>query len=374
MMGCNNKIRWGYVMVLIGAMLAYGFGSSFGTGQEAFQFYTVHGIHGVFGNTFSFSILAVFCIVVFRDCRRYRITTLEECYDVYFGKYVGKVIYWYTSIYMFCMLIQLISGSGSIVTQYFGTPYFVGACGMALLAVVAVIFGMEKVISIISKIAPAIALLVVIIMVASLLNPVDGLSVGSEMAAASDSLRIHDSWVVSFILNHSYTILFFFPFLLSLVNDSKRANVTELAAVSIGANIVNIIVLDLIILAQIANFSMIAGEQSPNRVLAMERVPAIAAIFSIILLLAVFTTISPTAIMVGESLQSVRILSPKILGSLAVVCALAISFVGTYAQILNTFTSVSGWIGLGAYACIIFTKVCRRDYLKSLEQKMGTEV
>lgn len=355
----NTGLRPKYVIAMVGALIAYCVGASFGTGQEFMQFYGVHGYYGAIGMFLQNIIMIVFCVIIFLDCRKYHFKSPKDCILLYCGNILGTLVYYYTVIYMYCMLLQLISGAGSVCMEYYQIPYAFGAFLMAGLSIMAVMIGMEKIISIISKIAPLIVILVLVVAVSSLINPTDGIMAGTEIARSADVLRVSDNWIISFILHNSYAVLFFLPFLVNIATD-EQASKKEMTMIAIFGQSVIAAVAIVMILAMVANFSVTGNTQAPNLILASRQMPFVAAIFAVILLAAIFTTISPIAIMVANVYAKPGTTRYRLIGSASILIALGISFVGTYSQILNAFASVSGWIGLGVYACMFITKIFRR--------------
>ncbi|MED1795425.1 hypothetical protein P4V54_22440 [Brevibacillus nitrificans] len=348
-----------YVLTMIGALLAYTMGTSFSTGQEFMQFYAVHGYYGAIGMFLQTFIMIAFCIVIFWDCRKYNFKNPKDCLIAYCGKYLGTAVYFYTVIYMYCMLLQLIAGAGSIIMEYFQVPYAVGACLIAALSIGSVLLGMQKIISLISKVAPFKVLLVMIVAIVGLIYAADGIVGGTAIARSADVLRVSDSWFLSFILHNSYAVLFFLPFLVSIAVDKSVSRKELTLIATIGQSVLTIIAI-IMILAMVANFSLTGNTQAPNLVMATTYLPFIAGIFTIILFASIFTTISPIAIMVAQAFAKPRTLAYNFAGSASILFALGLSFFASFSQILNIFVSVSGWIGLGVYACIIFTKLFRK--------------
>ena len=43
----ENKVNWGRVMILAGAVIAFTIGSGFATGQEIIQYFTAYGVQGI---------------------------------------------------------------------------------------------------------------------------------------------------------------------------------------------------------------------------------------------------------------------------------------------------------------------------------------
>lgn len=346
----KKDVRISFVLSMTGAMIAYYIGASTASGQEFFQAYATHGLMGIIGVIIQQVLIAALAFMVILTCKKHNISNAKDCFIWFMGKYVGTVVYYYTVAFIFCTLIQLISGTGNIVKQYYHVPYYVGACTIAFLSIISVLFGFNRLISIISKIAPFIVVIMAITAAISLINPTDGLIEGSAMVLASENIyRTSTTWYGSTILHHTYLILFFIPYFVSCHISDMNATRRETIMWICLAYFILAVVCVLMILSQVANMSIAIGAQAPNVIIAATHTPWLATIFVIIIMAAVYTTTSPIALIAAEYFAKPGTNKYKIVGTVIVLLAFAISFAGSYAQIINILVSVSGRIGLAVY-------------------------
>ncbi len=365
----KKDMRISFVLSMTGAMIAYYIGASTASGQEFFQAYATHGLIGVIGVIIQQVLVAALAFIVILTCKKYNLSNAKDCFIWFLGKYVGTVVYYYTVAFIFCTLIQLISGTGNIVKQYFSVPYYAGACAIAILSIMSVLFGFNRLISIISKIAPFIVVVMIMTAAISLINPTDGLVEGSAMVLASEGVyRTSATWYGSTILHHTYLILFFIPYFVSCHTSDMAATKRETVMWICLSYFIIAVVCVLMILSQVANMSIVIDAQAPNVMIAATHTPRLAAIFVIIIMAAVYTTTSPIALIAAEYFAKPGTSKYKIVGTVIVLLALAISFAGSYAQIINVLVSVSGRIGLAVYIFAVIYRV----YSTMISKKMET--
>lgn len=346
----NKGIRPSFVFGMTGAMIAYYIGASTGTGQEFFQSYGTHGVLGIFGVIIQQVMIAALAFAIIFVCKKYDLSDPKEVFTWFLGKYVGTAVYYYTAAFVFFTLLQLISGTGSIVNQFYGLPYVVGSTGLVLLLIMSVLMGFNKMIAVISKIAPFILIVMVLVFVISLINPSDGIVGGSEYILANqDVYRTSDNWFVSTVLHHSYLILFLVPYFVSTYSVDKKSSNKETALWLIVAFSILALLTGLMITSQVANISLVIGAAAPNVSVAMAHTPLLATGLVAMIVAASYTTTAPIALIAADYFSERGTTRYKLTGIGIILLAFAISFVGSYAQIINVLMSVSGRIGLGVY-------------------------
>ena len=352
----KGEVRSGFILSMVGGMIAYYIGASTGTGQEFFQSYSSHGIMGLVGVVIQHILLAALALCVILTCKKHSLANAKECFIWFLGKYVGSAVYYYTVAFVFCTMIQLIAGTGHLLKQYYGWPYYIGAVLLAVLCIMSVLFGFKKVIDIISKIAPLILLAMAVVFVMGLIDPVDGLKKGTEIALASDTIvRTSPSWIGATVLHHTYLILFVIPYYVSCYMLEPGASKRETCLWVVISYILLAGVVMLMVASQIANMSVVIGTQAPNLAIATTHTPIFAVILTLMIVAASFTTTAPIAVICAEYFAKPGTLRYKTVGSVIVLLALGISFLGSYSQIINILVAVSGRIGIGVYAFPAFS-------------------
>lgn len=369
----KNQFRWPYILSMAFAMIAYYIGASTGTGQEFFQSYATHGAIGVVGVVIQQVAIAGLCFIVVKACKKYSLNSSKEFFVWFLGKIVGTIVYYYVAAFVFATLLQLISGTGAIVNQFYGLPIYVGSVALSVLLMITMLMGFEKLIDVISKIAPFILLVMIIVSVGGLINSTDGFMQGSELALSNTEVfRTSESWVGSTILHHSYLILFFIPYFVSAYQVDPEASDKETSTWIAISYMILIGLTGLMVAAQVANFSITAGTQAPNVAIAEAHTPLLAPVLVLMIATASYTTTAPIALIAADYFADAGTVKHKISGIIIILIGLGVSFLGDYDQIINLLISVSGRIGLGVYiwAAIyrVFVYFTRDNKDEALEQ------
>lgn len=347
----KKGLKIGFILSMTGAMIAYYIGASTGSGQEFYQAYSTQGVMGIAGIILQQVIMATLALVVILTCKKHQLNGAKETFIFFLGKYIGTAVYYYTVAFVFCTLIQLISGTGNIVSQFYGVPYYIGAVGLAVLSVISVLCGFEKLIAIISKIAPLLIIIMGIVAIVSLINPTDGLAAGSELVLNAEGVyRTSSNWFSATMLHHTYLVLFLVPYFVSCHTLYPKAARRDTIIWIILSFAILTVICVLMVASHVANMSVVMGAAAPNVMLASVHMPKIGALFVIMIVAACYTTTSPIALIAAEYFAKPGTVKFKVWGSAIVLVALAISFAGSYAQIINILVSVSGRIGVAIYA------------------------
>ena len=122
----KQKTDWLNVVKYAGAYIAFIIGSGFATGQEIIQFYTSYGIWGI-----------------------------------------GSIA---ISMFLFAVVVVMISGAGATLNEYYGLNYYVGSLLMAVLIFVAFAFGFNKLLDVIGCIGPVIIVFSIVVAVATIVS------------------------------------------------------------------------------------------------------------------------------------------------------------------------------------------------------------
>lgn len=77
-----------------------------------------------------------------------------NAFQYYCGTIFGKFLEWFIPIFLFMVVVVMISGSGATMNQYFGTPQIVGTLVMAIIVLITNYFGLSKIVDIIGYLGP----------------------------------------------------------------------------------------------------------------------------------------------------------------------------------------------------------------------------
>ena len=359
----TKKIHLASSFAVAAAFIGFNIGASNSTGQESLQFIAGFGFKGLLGALIMVILFFIFTMITVRDVQRYRLKSVSEMFQHYLGTLLGKILTVYIIVYMTGGLSLLISGSGVVFNDYLGIPNLYGRILMTIATILLVIFGLKQVTRVGGIISVAIVLAQGIIPLINILTCEDGFVVGSALMESMDIIRGASNWWMGGIMYFSWAALLAITYVGTLATNDAGCTPKEL---SLGLFLGCVILAFLVLLpnmAIIANASVIEGSQTPNIVLANRLSPVLGTVVSVVVLIAIFTSLAPQAYSACSMIVSERNRYFKPLA--VVVCLIGFigSCLGSFATIVNVITSVSAWVGFVYIAGVIITKFIRRPAL-----------
>lgn len=353
----DKKARFSVVAKIAGAFMAFSIGSGFATGQELLQFFAGFGAKGIMGTMLTMSIFIFFSIIVYIDCKKFGLKDAGAVYAHYAGKTIGKFISIFASIYIYCLIILMLAGSGATIEQYFGLNTYVGRGIMAVLVIVSAVLGLKKLFDIISKIGPLIILFLLIVTISSLFNTSDGFAAGNKLVLESEVITGASAWYIAACLYFTLCFLMLIPFLAGIPATMPDVTPKELKISSFIQAVFVMGTAAMVVTAFICNFSTIYGKQAPTLALAQNLNIVLAGVFSIILLAGIYGTIAPLLCTI-----SAQIAGGEKTAKYRIVCIVAgaFAFFGSgilpFDRIVNIVLQVGGWVGMIMVPCVLYTR------------------
>src|SRR5699024_10332075 len=99
----------------------------------------------------------------------------RNAFQYYCGHFFGKFLEWFIPIFLFMMVVVMISGAGATMNQYFGTPQFVGTFLMASIVLITNFFGLQKIVDIIGYLGPITIIFTIFISIVALIKHPDNI-------------------------------------------------------------------------------------------------------------------------------------------------------------------------------------------------------
>ncbi len=353
----RGQFSWLEVLKIAGAFMAYLIGSGFATGQEAMQFFAAHGALGVLGAGLSLLLFIYTCGSLMSAGKHYGLTRNEDVFRFYCGDYIGVFLTWYTMIFIVAVHAVMLSGAGATLEQAYGIPAFAGSALMALLSMVTLLLGLERILDSLAVFGPLIVVLTISVALLSLLNAEGGLGQHSDTALESNLLRASPHWMLSSVLYVGMTLpgmASFLPAVGATTSDDR-----EIKAASVIGPVFFIGAMVLVVLALLYRIGDVQGAQVPIMVLASQVMPVYGKIFAVIIFLGIFTTVTPLmwtvcARFADEATHRYRVL---------VVGLTIVGLIGgtvlPFGKLINLIYPTVGYAGLLFLACAISTDIRR---------------
>ena len=352
----NSKcgMNWGGVFRCAGGFMAWVIGSGFATGQEVLQFFTSYGYK-------SFIIVAI-NLVGFLAVGTIILTTgYEKRHDENFdqlkyfcGNKLGVFYSWLIPLTLLPAMSVLISGAGATLSEYYGLNHYIGAAVMASAVLVTYFIGFDRLVKVLSFIGPSIiafCLLVGVITVARDLGSMGQVPSFEEALAAKQSAP---NWIVSAVLYVSYNFLCGSVYYTQLGKTAGSLKEARLGAV-IGA-IGLIAAIAVISTAILLNGGEAAALDIPNLYLAKKISWVLGAVFSIFLVLGIFSSCSAMMWIVS---QKFSLKDPKKDRWIAVGIAAGTFLLGllSFGELIGAFYPFIGYCGLIYMIGVVWKKV-----------------
>ncbi|MBF4785937.1 hypothetical protein ITJ18_19800, partial [Clostridioides difficile] len=194
-------------------------------------------------------------------------------------------------IFLFGILIVMISGAGSTLTEYYGINPYLGRVLMAVATLITVSMGLEKLVSILGRIGPVIAVFTIAVGLISLFKHFDGLSMVGEAMKNIEVTKASESPIVSGVIYNTLNIIVMIVFLTGMgasIESKKDAFWGGLLGgiVFMTAGIV-------MYLAMISDIGNLYMKEIPSLYLADNISPIVGVCFSVALILGIYTTAVP---------------------------------------------------------------------------------
>lgn len=358
----GERINWLRIMKFAGAFVAFMIGSGFATGQEVMQFFTAYGIWSIGGIFISMFLFAWSGAVIMKYGYENRNNDNFNPFQYYCGKILGTFLEYFIPVFLFAVVVVMISGAGATMNQYFGLPHYFGAALMAILVMVTNMFGLKRLVDIIGSLGPITIIFTIVIALVALINNPGGLANVSEaMKQVGELPRATSSgsaWWLAGVLYVAYNVTGSIPFLAEMGKGSASSKEAILGAV-IGAIalMTSGLLLNLALLSYIGD---IAELSIPNLYFADLIGPAFGMIFAFILLGEIFSTAAPMLWVSANKIGKEGTKTNKI----AILVLSIFAFFGgqlPFGMLIGTVYPYTGYLGIIVLLIIAFKIFTQRN-------------
>lgn len=345
----DNKLNIRGVMRCAGGFVAWVIGSGFATGQEVLQFYTSYGMA-------SYAIilidLAGFLLVGTILLTGGRKHADEEGFDqfcFYCGRKLGTFYSWLIAIMLVAVMAVLISGAGATLSEYYGVNHYVGAAIMAVMVLISYFIGFQRLVSVLSFIGPSIIAFCLLVGLLTVFRDMGNFGQIASYEAGLAEMQPSGHWLISAILYISYNFLCGSVYYTELGKTCSSVREARVGAV-VGA-VLLMAVITVINTAILLNGGDTAALAIPNLFLARKISWLLGAVFSVFLILGIFSACSA---MMWTVCTKFSLKDPKKDRFLAVGIAAGIFLLGllSFSDLIGAFYPVIGYCGLVYLACV----------------------
>ena len=336
-------------------------GVSFSSGQELLTYFGNFGKAGMIGCAISFTLFALFgpiCLFTARRLKRNRYDYVVTPFPEKKGWNILRNWNLYVRMFfMFGAIASMAAGAANILSTRFGVPYYVGAVAMLAIGLFCAIGSQKKLVGSLSFATPLmVALGIILCTIAAIKPPVE---VPGTYADVSSNNALIGSWVRSAFLYFGYNIS------LSISVLSPMAENARDDKACIGAGIITGIVNGgfalICVYALIRNYSISSVVDMPTIEIAFKMSPIAGYCYSIVALLAIFTTLvgilSVFKTRLGDmpwlNNEKTKWLNIQTFVIFLAVLSYALSFVG-FKKLTNYFFPFSGYCAITFVVGLLF--------------------
>lgn len=341
-----------------GAIIAYLIGSGLASGQEIIQFFSSFGlVKSALAGLIMLLLFCFFTSVTIETGRTKQISDANKIYEVYCGKYIGALFGWLTPLILFSIYIVMISGAGTLLSEYFFLPNRIGRLIMLVLSLGTVLSGFEKLVNVIAKIGHIIILIIVVLSIYSIVRTAEWAPAFSEHIGTYGLKQASRFWFLSGINYATFCALTLYPFLAEL--GGKMKSKKEAVWTGLLSSFVFFAIAMLINYSLLGNISHLFNKEMPLVFIADSVFPKAGLLYSIILYSGIYTTAVPmlwTACnKIAPDDSSVKF---KVSAS---VLALSAYFIGRlpFSVLINFIYPYIGYIGLFVFICLSISVIKR---------------
>jgi uncharacterized membrane protein YkvI len=350
---CNKK----EVMKFAGAFIAWVIGSGFATGQEVLQFFTSYGYLSycvVLLNLFGFLFLGQVLLVTGFE---HKTETSFNHFKYFCGEKFGTFYSWLIPITLILIMAVLISGAGSTLSEYYGINRYIGSALIAGMVLCAYLIGFERLIKIVSAIGPVIIVFSLLVGTVTVIRDFNYFAEVPEFETVLNESQSAPHWIISSVLYLSLNFLSGSAYFIKLgMTADNRKDAKYGALFGAIALIMSIAIMNTAILLNAKNTASLA---IPVLYLAKKISYALGAVFSIVLILGMFSSCSAMMWSVCHRFATGGKRGNRMYAIMVAIFTFVLGLF-SFSKLLGIFYPLVGYVGLIFIGCVIYRGIKHR--------------
>lgn len=338
------------VIKIAGALIAWVIGSGFATGQEILQFFSSFGY-------LSFAVIALNLIgytvlgyLLMKTGFENKTDDKFNHFQLFCGQKVGSIYSLLVNVTLLLLIPVLFSGGGAALNEYYHIPKALGSGILAVLILLIYLIGFERMIKIISKIGPVIICFSLAVGCISLFRDIKNYGNIPEYSKFLEPYRAAPNWCLSGL---AYLGLSFFPSStyftqLGISADSKK----EIKYGTIIGSCAVILAVTVISTSILLNGNVTAGLDIPVLYLAKKIAVSVGALFSVVLVLGIFSSSSVMMWSVCSRFSKDKKKNTIIAVGVAVFGYIVSLF--PFGKLIGIIYPMIGYVGLPFLGCVLW--------------------
>ncbi len=332
------KVAFLYMATIIGA--------GFASGQEIIQFFSMYYAGGFFGIILAGMLFSVIGYIVLNKVFSERISSYDEFLFPMTGYFLGRLMEFIVMLFMSCIMCVMIAGLGNVLVELTGLAYRYCVAISAAATLLAIMSNIKGIVAISSFVSPV--LIAGIIFVGFYILA----SKDTSVFSISGKMRLlTDNWVFSAILYVSYNTIISTVLMSRMLPYLKSGKVSKWGGVLGGGM--------LCVTALIINWALYFFyphsiiSEIPVLGIIQNNSKLLAHIYSIILILAMYTSAVTSGYCLTERISSKMKINYKLVGAVLCAVVMPMSTLG-FSSLIATLYPVFGYLGLFLLFIILF--------------------
>lgn len=265
-------------------------GSGFATGQEIMQFFSAYGMISILSNLICMFLMC-YCGSVLLKLGKKENKDDIDVFNYFCGSHLGNILKVVMPIFFFFSFVVMISGAGATINQYYGLNKMTGSIIIAFVTLISILMGINKLIDILGNIGPIIAIISIVIGIFSIINNFENLHMVDEVIKGFDIKKASESWYLTPFMYTGLNMVLATPFLFNVGKTAKNKKSCSTGGILGGfIFMISAMILNIAIISDIENLYI---KEIPTLYMAKNISDLVGGIFSIMLILGIYTTAVP---------------------------------------------------------------------------------
>lgn len=351
----GNKLK--SILLFTGAQCSFFIGAGIATGQESLQYFTAHGWWGMAAIVIVLLLFSWLLSSLTEWGRNHRNDTSEPFTDIC-GKTLGTVFRFCVPVFVFMIAVTMFAGAGALLGDVFGLPIWVGATGMAVVVAITLMFGFHNLVEIIGRIGPLIVVIIGVVALWVLIENFPALADTTENLAKYPPAKASENWFIGTILYSTAILIIAVPFLTSLGREDTSLSSTVRPGVLTG--VIYAFVMGTCALALLATLPLVYDHDTPLVTLGINIAPWLGYVFSVIILLGIYSTAAPMLWTVADQFPIKSRRTYTILCLALTVVALIGGLKLPFAELVGFVYPSIGYFGLVFFGMLAYRQISLR--------------
>lgn len=352
----KDKFNYKGCLLLAGAYISYCIGSGFTTGMDTLQYFAGFGVWGFAALVLGLCIHAYTATSFLKLGLEQEFSSNLQVYEYYTGPVLGKCLLGFLIIFTFLSATVMVAGFGASLKQNFGLDPIFGNALMAILCIITILLGLEKVVDILGTLASLLIVVTLFTAVYFITQNHEGFVHGMEIAPTMGTLKLGFTWVDSGINFASWAPLVTAPFLTSVASKFIRTK-KEAAFGAIVGVILYGLAIAAVLVAFFCDFESISESEVP--MLAMAGI--ISQLFGMLYIgvtcIGIYTSAVPEFLMFCTSFHKEGTKKYKIFSVCAIVVSTILTTLLPFGTVYNYVYLVAGYLGWIIIAVVIYKNI-----------------